>query len=65
MDYGENIWTLLLFLSVMNQNFVYLQINLINIYMEIIYVKKDILEHYVNLVIIMGTFIMEIDILIQ
>jgi hypothetical protein len=33
--------------------------------MEIIYVKKDILEHYVNLVIIMGTFIMEIDILIQ
>jgi hypothetical protein len=43
----------LLLQNVMNKNFVYLQINPINIYMEIVYVKKDILEPYANLVIIM------------
>ena len=53
---GDKTKLRLLFLSVMNKNFVFLQINPINIYMEIIYVKKDILEHYANLVIIMGIF---------
>jgi hypothetical protein len=40
----------------MNKNFVYLLMNQISIYMEIIYVKMDILEHYANLVIIMVIF---------
>ena len=53
---GDKTKLRLLFLSVMNKNFVFLQINPINIYMEIIYVKKDILEHYANLVIIMVIF---------
>ena len=53
---GDKTKLRLLFLSVMNKNFAFLQINPINIYMEIIYVKKDILEHYANLVIIMVIF---------
>ena len=54
--YGENNKLPLLLLNVMKKIFAILQINQINIYTEIIYVKKDILEHYANLVIIMGIF---------
>ena len=54
--YGDKNKCRFLFLSVMNKIFVYLQINPINIYIKIIYVKKDILEHYANLVIIMVIF---------
>jgi hypothetical protein len=54
--YGEKNRHQSLLLNVMKNNFVYLKINPINIYMEIICVKKDILEHYANLVIIKERF---------